>query len=461
MKTAQASIKLDDPLASARATAVARLQRRLDELADAMVVAYQREIAAYTTLDDPTALADVRRSSLTNAQVIFRTVAEGTPLDEQTLAFLRELGRRRALQGFPLHGVLRAYQVGTKVALQFLLEELSRIGLEPRIHAEVVAQTSIMLLGLTAQVSGAVSQAFLETEREIAQTEERVRRDVFEEMLAGPVSGGEPLRERAGRVGYRLGEAHAVITIAVLPAELGGDPSPAERESLASGLASALREVLLGGLRPLVQTRSLMVIGIVPVAVGTAEGKVLRAIEGALGRAAAPQGLFQGALGRVERGVSGIPVSYHQALRTLDAARATGASPRISSYTETLPWLLLLEDPSLTTDLWRSTVEPLAVDDAERSGQLVATLEAFFEERGNLLATAKRLFVHRHTLSARLQRIEELTGRDLRERRDLLLLELGLSAQRVLPAEGPAAPQGRRRLARAPGHLVRPGPDKS
>lgn len=142
---------------------------------------------------------------------------------------------------------------------------------------------------------------------------------------------------------------------------------------------------------------------------------------------------WRAALGRAEPGLAGLSASHRQALEAHDAAEAMGLRGLVA-YDELLPVLLLCRSPDLARDLVESTVAPLQRHDTERGADLVRTLEALFDEQGNAVAAAKALSVHRHTMAARLKRIEELSGRSLRDRGDLLLLGLGLLARRLPPA---------------------------
>ena len=74
--------------------------------------------------------------------------------------------------------------------------------------------------------------------------------------------------------------------------------------------------------------------------------------------------------------------------------------------------------------------------DQRRGSQLIDTLEAYLSLGGALSEAADQLGIHRNTLSYRLQRIGELTGRDLASPRDRLLLRVALVA-RYLPAPEP------------------------
>ncbi|MBP6710822.1 MAG: helix-turn-helix domain-containing protein, partial [Propionivibrio sp.] len=68
-----------------------------------------------------------------------------------------------------------------------------------------------------------------------------------------------------------------------------------------------------------------------------------------------------------------------------------------------------------------------AVD--KRSGTLRRTLDAWFTYNGHPLATAKALHIHRNTLDYRLRQISELTGLDLANTDDRLLLYVALQLE--------------------------------
>lgn len=69
--------------------------------------------------------------------------------------------------------------------------------------------------------------------------------------------------------------------------------------------------------------------------------------------------------------------------------------------------------------------------DRRRGSQLIETLDAYLSLGGALSDAAERLGIHRNTLSYRLQRISELTGRDLASPQDRLLLRVALVARHV------------------------------
>ncbi|MGF1471693.1 MAG: PucR family transcriptional regulator [Rubrobacteraceae bacterium] len=92
----------------------------------------------------------------------------------------------------------------------------------------------------------------------------------------------------------------------------------------------------------------------------------------------------------------------------------------------------LLNTLSRSEDLARFArlVHPLADYDEDRGSDLIKTLSVYFETGANASETADRLFLHRNSLLYRLERIQELTGLDLREPEARLALQLGLLAIR-------------------------------
>ena len=79
-------------------------------------------------------------------------------------------------------------------------------------------------------------------------------------------------------------------------------------------------------------------------------------------------------------------------------------------------------------------IEPLREHDRARRSDLVWTLKTYFAAGANASEAADRLFLHRNSMVYRLERIQKLTGLDLKDHRAALSLQLGLlSIQRGEP----------------------------
>jgi purine catabolism regulator len=72
----------------------------------------------------------------------------------------------------------------------------------------------------------------------------------------------------------------------------------------------------------------------------------------------------------------------------------------------------------------------------EGAGELVHTLETYFEFNGNLSQAAEALFIHRNTLIYRLERIEAITNLDLDNPEERLAMQLALRIHRMLGSKG-------------------------
>jgi purine catabolism regulator len=68
----------------------------------------------------------------------------------------------------------------------------------------------------------------------------------------------------------------------------------------------------------------------------------------------------------------------------------------------------------------------------EGSGDLVKTLEVYFEHNGNLSQAAEALYIHRNTLIYRMERIAEITGLDLDKTETRLAVQLALRIHRMM-----------------------------
>jgi DNA-binding PucR family transcriptional regulator len=77
---------------------------------------------------------------------------------------------------------------------------------------------------------------------------------------------------------------------------------------------------------------------------------------------------------------------------------------------------------------FRALIAPLQEYDRTRRSDLVRTLKTYFAAGANASEAADRLFLHRNSMLYRLERIQSLTGLDLKDDRVALALQLGLLA---------------------------------
>lgn len=115
------------------------------------------------------------------------------------------------------------------------------------------------------------------------------------------------------------------------------------------------------------------------------------------------------AIGQYFDGAKQLPLSYQSAKQVLAVGRRSHPEQITLSFSEyRIPVLL-----APLADSWQG--EQLAqartsLASADKSGQLVKTLEAYFHANGNANDCANALFIHRNTLRYRLDKISEVTG---------------------------------------------------
>jgi sugar diacid utilization regulator len=418
-----------EPLAS---QVIGRTVERLDEILKAILRELRAAIPSYAELDD-SAMQIEERARITALTLLSLRAVLGYEFDETLIDAIRRNARRRAMRGFPLAAMLRSNDVKVRIVWDFLAEELFQAeDASPEDLSRLAIDFSTKLLDASAQLRQEEAAAYLDAEQERAETGEQTRRRFFDDLLNGNVDDPEALGERALSLGYQLSREHAVavVTLDVPSAGHDGSPGAAEIQSLLRRLNDAISFGIVSGGMPMVLTCPNAVVAVFGASREDGEAAIRPTLEQTFAAMKVPEGchLIAG-LGRVEPALSGIAVSHRQAQRALEAARVTGLHSGVVSYADMLPNLLLLSEPSLAKDSWRATIEPLAAYDAANGTQLMETLSVFLEERGVMAATAKRLFVHRHTLTPRLEQIEEITGHSLQDRNDLFILELGLRAQ--------------------------------
>lgn len=139
----------------------------------------------------------------------------------------------------------------------------------------------------------------------------------------------------------------------------------------------------------------------------------------------APEGSGAAGVATGTRELTDLPAIWR---RARNAARAARAEPRlgpVATWDHLGSYRLLTALPADEPD---STVRPLLTP---AHAELARTTEVFLDCAGQAGRTAQALGIHRQTLYYRLGRVEKLTGLDLDEGEDRLLLHMALKAARL------------------------------
>jgi carbohydrate diacid regulator len=127
-------------------------------------------------------------------------------------------------------------------------------------------------------------------------------------------------------------------------------------------------------------------------------------------------------IGRYHAGLSGLARSYHDAQTALSLGRRLATSEQVYCLDDLGAAAFVgLSDERTKLELAVRLLGPL-----DPEPDLLATLEAFFDENCCPSKSARRLSIHRNTLSYRLDKITSLTGLDPRRFDDAIQIRLAL-----------------------------------
>jgi sugar diacid utilization regulator len=270
----------------------------------------------------------------------------------------------------------------------------------------------------------------------VARREEAERREFFEDLLSGR-GGVADLLDRGERLGLRLAGPHQVMLAGSDGRGDAGSPAGTHIDAVVAEAAAPASSLVLSRRGRLV------------VIVGSADGEeaamVARALARALGSGAGGATEAGGpgpppwriAVGRSYPGPSGVVRSYDEAEDAFDVAQRLGLADPVVSAADLLIYQVLLRDRAAITDLVRTLLTPLARARGG-AGPLLATLAAYYARGGVAAAAARDLHLSVRTVTYRLARVRELTGRDPARPGDALALQVAVIGARVLdwPATG-------------------------
>ena len=349
----------------------------------------------------------------------------GRRLTAAELAGYARSGEQAAEGGVALGGLVDLYLSAT----WRLWRELPADGYSPAVLKGAVLGVLHAADDAVAAAAGGFERALLS----VARREEAERREFFEDLLSGR-GGVADLLARGERLGLRLAGPHQVMVVG--SADSGGGLS------LAGIHVDAVVAEAAAPSSSLVVSRRGRLVVIVGTAGGDEASGVARALAGALARQAADRAdagepgragppPWRIALGRPYPGPSGVVRSYDEAADALDAAQRLGLADEIARAADLLIYQVLLRDRAAITDLVQTLLTPLA---RARGGAapLLATLDAYYATGGVATAAARDLHLSVRTVTYRLARVRELTGRDPSRPADALALQVAVIGARML-----------------------------
>jgi hypothetical protein len=393
--------QVDDPQAS-RSADDGAAARRLLEPSKGAVEEIARTAGRDASLDSGF-LGDYLRS-------ILHTTVEGGRLHDTHLEACRRAGEGAAREGVALSTLLDLYLSATWRLWADVNQRADRS------DPGVVGNAASVMFRAADDGAAALAEGYGAAQRRAIRQEESLRREFVDDLLRG---GGDValLAERAGRFGFNLAAEHLVAVARTRRSLVDAGPVHARIESHV--LAAP------GGREALVATKGGLLVSVFPSGTRDAAQDLLVTLQ------SLEEGPWQVAVGRPHAGPGGVARSFEEAREALELAALIGLEASLISFESLLPYRLLVGDRDRLTDLVETVLGPLR--QARGGGaHLVATLEAFFEERGNVAAAARQLRLSTRAVSYRLGRIRGLTGYSPREPEGAFVLQLGVKGMRLL-----------------------------
>jgi GAF domain-containing protein len=167
-------------------------------------------------------------------------------------------------------------------------------------------------------------------------------------------------------------------------------------------------------------------------------GDALRRILARADQAVGPRGRLTLVAGPVARDAAGYATAFRVARGAAALRRASGRGGFVDVGRLGLSALLLeTGTPDALRRFAADVLHTVAEHEERHGGDLLATLRAWLSAGCSTAAAAGALVVHRNTVTYRLGRIEQLTGRSLRDNRVRLELELALTIREIVQAGTP------------------------
>jgi hypothetical protein len=391
---------------------VRRFLTRLDEVVERCALAIWEVVPSYGRSGDPL-LDDVRDAVRSNVATLSQVLSDGREVGRDELTAREMVGARRAEASIPLDDVLHAYRTVSRVCWDVLAEECRASDGDA---LEATIQLAEAVLRYTDQISTAVAEAYSRAQRAIVREQEGARREFLADLLYGSDASPEDMLARAHAFGYDLSLSYVAL--------VGTGPGKdARKETLVSGAAANAADEAAGD--PIVLQKAEHTIALLPSDPGSDALLVAQKLAGEL------ESGWSFGMGGPELGLEGIRRAYLEAREALEIGTALDLDGPVHRFDDLLLYHFLRVEPGLIDRFVDQMLGPLIDYDERRKGDLIKTIECYFDADGSVKLAGAKLFAHPHTVTYRLKQIEKLTGWSLREPEDKLRLQLALRAYRL------------------------------
>ncbi|HVF54048.1 MAG TPA: helix-turn-helix domain-containing protein [Actinomycetota bacterium] len=356
---------------------------------------------------------DVNDAVRENVAALSKVLSEGRDVRRDELEPIERVGARRAEAGIPLDDVLHAYRTVSRVCWDILAEECRAY---PGDALEATIGLAEAVLRYTDQISTAVAEAYAQAQRAIVREQEGARREFLADLLHGGDTAPEEVLSRAHTFGYDLSISYVALV------GMGPASDVRKEATVAAAAAAATSEATTD---PIVLQKADHTIALLPSDAFADPIIVPEKLVAELG------GEWRFGLGGPGHGLEGIRRAYLEAREALEIGIGLGLPGGIFNFEDLLLYRFLRIEPALVSRFVDQMLGPLISYDERRKGELIRTIEAYFESDGSVKVAGAALFAHPHTVTYRLKQIERLTGWSLRDPEHKLRLQLALRAYRL------------------------------
>jgi sugar diacid utilization regulator len=404
---------------AALAGVAARIRERKEELAWQFVERLRDEVVDYKFADDEMQ-TDVYTFTVANIDSLLDDLETGNGIPDEEFERIRAACARRAHE-VPLEALDRGWRIFGQTAWAAVLDAVPADS--PADSTAALEAAARLLRHLDAATTAGV-QAYLDELQNPLNDLGLVRRDLLEALVSGR-GDLEQIRRRALSLHVRLADAYVVVVMRDVHTKVR------DLADLSAECYSALRRIAEGvraHLRPaegslLVGIRECEVVAAYPAETREGVDLVKHDCAELLDALIAP-GIDIG-ISSWHAGARAIAAGYAEARAAERLAEATGDSGHVLTFDEVLIDHIVRSSPAIESAL-SETLRPLVEYDLARNTDLTGTLRAFVDAGFNVTKSAAALHAHPNTVAYRLQRIKQLTGREVHDPNDLLVLVLSL-----------------------------------
>jgi len=364
-----------------------------------------QEIPAFTASANPDVLPEFEQDLALHVKEICHLLAGGLPGD---LAFVAAHARRRAEQKFPLDAVLQSYRCTLRILSDWIRDAALQAADESAQVRRVVAAVTDFTVEYLGLVSSLATTEYVSHTRQLAEAEGGRRSKLLNMLLLGYDESDNRAAQLLRRAGYLEQRQSFCVVVA-----RSVDPREMENAARAQRMLESFNELLHSlPIRSLISVRDKLVTIVLS---GTRRLSGWTAPQSLLADRVYPQLRKIGTATLIgisadAPSTSHIPRALSEAKLALDFA---SVADRVMPYAR-IPFRHMLV--RVAADNIQSALphwlDDLLHADKKARGTLINTLQAYADADMNVLQTGKAMGRHPNTIYARLERIEEVTGKN-------------------------------------------------